>query len=195
MQFKLLQPADFPTLKPFFEDLPYTLSVYSLPSIIAWRDVDEFAVRWAIEDGALLMTADNGADSVHNHMALPLPAERFGPERLLALALELGSVGFRFGIVALPPLGRVNAYEPDPDILERASVKLHVYRVTVDRVRHLAPGDRGPSSGNRASLDDGQTNRTLGRHWERREGQDQERQSQSAADPHLDKPPSTIGDM
>lgn len=90
MRFKLLEPSDFSTLKPFFQRLPYSLCEYSLPSIVTWRDVDEFAVRFAIEDGTLLMTADNGADAEHNHMALPLPADRFEPERLHALTLELG---------------------------------------------------------------------------------------------------------
>jgi len=90
MQFKLLEPSDYETLKPFFAVQPYRLSVYSLPSIIAWRDVDDFEVRFAIDNGTLLMTAENKAEQQYNHMALPLPTGEYGPERLRKRVTSLG---------------------------------------------------------------------------------------------------------
>ena len=89
MQFTTLKPEHFRLLRPFFEEQPHRLSVFSLPGIVCWRNVGGSSIRFGIEDGTLLLTSRCPDRPEQNHLALPLPWRGQGPEELARLATRL----------------------------------------------------------------------------------------------------------
>ncbi len=107
-----LTPADYPKLKPFFKGQPHLLSVYSLPSLIAWsneiyKPVFQVCgqVLWI---GSLCLPRPD-----ENHLILPIaPDWDDSPQSLCKIAGELGFPAFcyvpeeyilRHGLMALSP--------------------------------------------------------------------------------------------
>jgi uncharacterized protein len=71
MNFKKLEIADYPALKRFFANIPYRLSVYSLPSLIAWSNC-VFEARYAVEGDRLIIANESEVRPEDRHLILPL---------------------------------------------------------------------------------------------------------------------------
>jgi len=90
MNFKKLEVADYAALKPYFDPIPYRLSIYSLPSLIAWGDC-VFETRYAVEGDLLVIANESQLRPDDRHLILPVsPGGDPSPERLRAIALESG---------------------------------------------------------------------------------------------------------
>jgi uncharacterized protein len=90
MKFKPVSLSDYPILKPYFSSHPYSLSVYSPASIIAWS-YRSFQAHYAIEDGNLFIAGQTEEQPENRHLILPLSQETlFTPSKLSDLALKLG---------------------------------------------------------------------------------------------------------
>jgi hypothetical protein len=96
MEFTDLAPGHYPLLSPFFADQPHRLSVFSLPGIVCWRDEGGAPIRFAIEDGTLLLTTRCPDRPGQQHLALPLPWRGQGPGELARLAERLGCACFAY---------------------------------------------------------------------------------------------------
>jgi hypothetical protein len=71
MNFKKLEIADYSALKHFFANIPYRLSVYSLPSLIAWSNC-VFEARYAVEGDRLIIANESEVRPEERHLILPL---------------------------------------------------------------------------------------------------------------------------
>ena len=90
MNLKKLEIADYPALKHFFANIPYRLSVYSLPSLIAWSNC-VFEARYAVEGDRLIIANESELRPEDRHLILPISL--FGgtlPEALPDIAAGLG---------------------------------------------------------------------------------------------------------
>jgi uncharacterized protein len=95
MTFERLTIDSLPALRPFFEKQPYSLSVYSLTSIMAWREADGFEVTFAIDDGALFLSGERADRPGDRHLLMPLsPGRLLPPSQLAAAAARLGHRSF-----------------------------------------------------------------------------------------------------
>ena len=94
MNLKKLEIADYPALKPYFSNIPYRLSIYSLPSLIAWSNC-VFEARYAVHDGLLVIANESDLRPEDRHLILPLSlAGDVTPETLRDLAVRLGFSGY-----------------------------------------------------------------------------------------------------
>lgn len=90
MNFKKLEVADYGTLKRFFESVPYRLSIYSLPSLIAWSNC-VFQARYAVDDGLLVIANESEIRPEDRHLILPLSLSGdVLPDSLRDTAAKLG---------------------------------------------------------------------------------------------------------
>ncbi|HET6488432.1 MAG TPA: phosphatidylglycerol lysyltransferase domain-containing protein [Syntrophales bacterium] len=90
MNFKKLEIADYPALKHFFSNIPYRLSIYSLPSLIAWSNC-VFEARYAVDGELLIISNESEMRPEERHLILPLSLSGdVLPEKLLDLAVRLG---------------------------------------------------------------------------------------------------------
>ncbi|MEW6335349.1 MAG: phosphatidylglycerol lysyltransferase domain-containing protein [Thermodesulfobacteriota bacterium] len=90
MNFKPLTVSEFDTIKPFFNEQPYNLSVYSPASLIAWSN-RIFTNSYTIIDGALFVAGEAEGHPGDRHLILPLSEGRvYSPEELHRFAGELG---------------------------------------------------------------------------------------------------------
>jgi hypothetical protein len=71
MNFKKLEIADYPALKHFFANIPCRLSVYSLPSLIAWSNC-VFEARYAVAGDRLIIANESEVRPQDRHLILPL---------------------------------------------------------------------------------------------------------------------------
>jgi hypothetical protein len=71
MNFKKLEIADYAALKHFFANIPYRLSVYSLPSLIAWSNC-VFEARFAVEGDRLIIANESEVRPEDRHLILPI---------------------------------------------------------------------------------------------------------------------------
>jgi hypothetical protein len=71
MNFKKLEITDYPFLKRFFVDIPYRLSIYSLPSLIAWSNC-VFEARYAVAGDRLIIANESEVRPQDRHLILPL---------------------------------------------------------------------------------------------------------------------------
>jgi len=71
MNFKKLEIADYQALKRFFAHIPCRLSVYSLPSLIAWSNC-VFEARYAVEGDRLIVANESDVRPEDRHLILPL---------------------------------------------------------------------------------------------------------------------------
>jgi hypothetical protein len=90
MNFKKLEIADYRLLKPYFASIPYRLSVYSLPSIIAWSNC-VFEARFAVAGDRLVIANESELRPEDRHLILPLSLEGdVSPGGLRSIAVESG---------------------------------------------------------------------------------------------------------
>lgn len=94
MNFKKLEIADYPALKPFFANIPCRLSIYSLPSLIAWSNC-VFEARYAVEGDLLVIANESDVRPEERHLILPLSLSGdVLPEKLHDIAINLGFRGY-----------------------------------------------------------------------------------------------------
>ena len=91
MNFKPVSIDDYKILKPFFSENPYSLSVYSPASIIAWS-YRTFKADYAIDDGNLYICGYEEDHPLERHLILPVSSQRisFTPSMLYDTARKTG---------------------------------------------------------------------------------------------------------
>jgi uncharacterized protein len=88
--------VDYPKLNPFFAGQSHLLSVYSLPSLIAWNN-EIYKPIYTIRDQVLIIGSVCNPRPEENHLILPIaPAWDAPPEELHKIARELGFSAFCF---------------------------------------------------------------------------------------------------
>jgi len=83
MNFKPVSIDDYKILKPFFSENPYSLSVYSPASIIAWS-YRTFKADYAIDEGNLHICGYEEDHPLERHLILPVSSQKisFTPSML-----------------------------------------------------------------------------------------------------------------
>jgi uncharacterized protein len=90
MIFKPLSITDYPILKPFFFNNPYSLSIYSPSSIIAWS-YKTFKAYYTISEGQLFVAGQVEDQNENSHLILPLsPGITYTPSVLYRIAKRYG---------------------------------------------------------------------------------------------------------
>ncbi len=90
MNFIPLDVSDYNTLKTFFIEQPYSLSVYSPAPLIAWSNLN-FRSRYGVANGILFIAGEPEDHPEDRHLILPVSRERdFTPVELHRFAKELG---------------------------------------------------------------------------------------------------------
>ena len=91
MNFRPVSIDDYKILKPFFSENPYSLSVYSPASIIAWS-YRTFKADYAIDDGNLYICGYEEDHPLERHLILPVSSQRisFTPSMLYDTARKTG---------------------------------------------------------------------------------------------------------
>lgn len=90
MNFKPLTVSEFDTIKPFFTEQPYNLSVYAPASLIAWSN-RIFKNSYTVIDGTLFIAGEAEGHPEDRHLILPVSEGRvYSPEELHRFARELG---------------------------------------------------------------------------------------------------------
>ena len=91
MNFKPVSIDDYKILKPFFSENPYSLSVYSPASIIAWS-YRTFKADYATDDGNLYICGYEEDHPLERHLILPVSSQRisFTPSMLYDTARKTG---------------------------------------------------------------------------------------------------------
>lgn len=96
MKMKEIKYSDYSALKVFFARQRYNLCVYTLPSILAWRNEDYFPCA-AIENDALIIGAEFKKQKEKRHLILPVsPSREYTPSELHRLAGNLGFTSYWF---------------------------------------------------------------------------------------------------
>ncbi len=96
MTFKALETADFPRLKPYFADQPFSLSIYSLASLIAWSDCASLT-SYAVEDRILLIANEPLDKPEDRHLIVPFgPTGPLEPAELFEIAQRRGYRSYWF---------------------------------------------------------------------------------------------------
>lgn len=96
MNFKCIEPTDYPILSPYFRHQPYELCEFSLATLTVWAN-EEYHPQAAVDNGTLYLKGTFTKRRDLNHLMLPLStSEEFSPERLKELAVELGLHSFWF---------------------------------------------------------------------------------------------------
>jgi len=96
MTFKSLEVSDYETLKNYFSDQPYNLSIYSLASLIAWSS-QNFKTSFTLLNGICFMANEKEQDRGTRHLILPVSSQRiFEPSELHHYARELGYKRYSF---------------------------------------------------------------------------------------------------
>lgn len=94
MNLTPLTITDYPTLKQFFQGQPYTLSPYSLASIVVWSG-QGFQSFYAIVDAAVIIANEAACRVQDRHLMLPVsPQGSRDPEHLFDLAEETGIASY-----------------------------------------------------------------------------------------------------
>jgi uncharacterized protein len=128
MNLNLLEPSDYPTLKDYFKNQPYNLSVYSLLSLIAWNN-GPVRTYYNREGDCLLIGTESTLKPEERSLILPLCGARlFTPEQLHDLAIDHGFIHYCFvpGDY-LDAIGRQNA-ERWFKITEQPEFEDYVYK-------------------------------------------------------------------
>jgi hypothetical protein len=96
MNRKLLEPSDYPALKPFFEKQPYNLSIYSLLSLIVWN-TGAIRSSYLFDRDRLLIASESPVDPEKRYLILPISDRGLlTPEELHDLAIDHGHRHYRF---------------------------------------------------------------------------------------------------
>ena len=91
MNFKPVSIDHYKILKPFFSENPYSLSVYSPASIIAWS-YRTFKADYAIDEGNLYICGYEEDHPLERHLILPVSSQKisFTPSMLYDTARKTG---------------------------------------------------------------------------------------------------------
>ncbi len=73
--FKPVAVSDYPILKRYFSEHPYSLSIYTPASIIAWSN-DVFEAHYLIEDDILFIGSEASEHAEDRHLILPLSRDK-----------------------------------------------------------------------------------------------------------------------
>lgn len=96
MDFKCIEPKDYPALIPYFRHQPYELCEFSLATLTVWAN-DEYHPQAAVDNDTLYLKGTFAKRRDLNHLMLPLSTcEDFPPERLRDLAKKLDMDSFWF---------------------------------------------------------------------------------------------------
>ncbi|MFZ5571720.1 MAG: DUF2156 domain-containing protein [Thermodesulfobacteriota bacterium] len=96
MKLPPLLPERYDELQPFFLRQRYRLSIYSLSSLLVWRN-EKFQPYAEVLDGALFIGFEFSDIRENRHLILPIAPDRdFPPAWLAAKARELGFHSYRF---------------------------------------------------------------------------------------------------
>jgi len=79
---KKLTTEDYPLLKGYFEQQPYRLGAYSLPSAIAWSNAC-YQSFYDIVDGMVIMTTDVAGSPDNRYMLLPVAPSGYPTTEIL----------------------------------------------------------------------------------------------------------------
>lgn len=95
--FKPLTPHDYPLLKKFFLNVPYSLSIYSLPSLIAWSQETQPTTYSLVDDLLVIASDTDNVKKTPPYLILPLsPAREPSPGELYSLAGDYRFDEYRF---------------------------------------------------------------------------------------------------
>jgi hypothetical protein len=91
MIFSPVSLSVYPTLRSFFSENPYSLSIYSPASLIAWS-YKLYKTYFALEDGQLYIAGQMDEDQDTSHLILPLsnPVAIYAPAALHDMASRCG---------------------------------------------------------------------------------------------------------
>ena len=78
MNFLPLTVSDYQTVKGFFNDQPYSLSIYSPASLIAWGDA-KYKSLYAVAEGILFIAGESKEHPEQRHLILPVSGARDFP--------------------------------------------------------------------------------------------------------------------
>jgi hypothetical protein len=96
MNRKLLEPPDYPILKPVFEKQPYNLSIYSLLSLIVWN-TGTIRSYYTFDGDRLVISSESSIHPEDRYLILPLSDRGLlTPEELHDLAIDRGYRHYRF---------------------------------------------------------------------------------------------------
>lgn len=134
MNFRPLEPSDYPKLKHFFETQPYRLSIYSLLSLIVWSNCI-FKTHYAVDGDTLILGNESESSPDDRYLILPLSnSEVFTPERLYDLAIDLGYRSYRFVPGDYLETATPRKTEPWFEITEQPEYEDYIY-LTEDLLR------------------------------------------------------------
>lgn len=95
-KFKIITVDDYKDLKPFFDNQPYELSVYSLASIICWNTAVA-SPYFRIDGDTLLLSHLFEKEKEHDHLMLPIRREKMvSPAELAFYAEKYGYSSYWF---------------------------------------------------------------------------------------------------
>ncbi len=90
MNIKPVTVSDYDTIKQFFVNQPYNLSIYSPASIIAWSN-QIFRAHYTVVDGMLFITCEAEKNPKDRHLILPVSQNcPCSPSNLYRYARQLG---------------------------------------------------------------------------------------------------------
>jgi hypothetical protein len=93
---KVINYPDYPALKKYFSHQRYNLCVYSLPSVMAWRN-EKYMPCGMVENDALIVGAEFTEEKDKRHLILPVsPSREYAPDELYGLAERLGFKSYWF---------------------------------------------------------------------------------------------------
>ncbi|MBU0992244.1 MAG: DUF2156 domain-containing protein [Proteobacteria bacterium] len=129
MDFRLLEPGDYETYKPFFRNQPYDLCIYTLPSLIVWTN--SLARHFVqIRDDILMIYIDYPKGHSLPHLIMPISQEReIMPEELYELSKSVQFNGYsnvpeayidHYGRDRIESLFRINEQPEFEDYVYRA---------------------------------------------------------------------------
>ncbi len=96
MNFKALDVADYNLLKTCFEGHPYSLSIYSPASLIAWSALN-YRSSYLVRDGILFIAGELDGSHEERHLILPVANGKvFSPAELISFARDLEFKMYRF---------------------------------------------------------------------------------------------------
>jgi len=94
--FKIISFDDYKALKPFFENQPYELSVYSLASIICWNTAVA-SPYYKVDGDTLLLSHLFEKEKEHDHLMLPIRRDKMAtPSELAGYAEKYGYSSYWF---------------------------------------------------------------------------------------------------
>jgi hypothetical protein len=128
MSRQLLEPSDYPVLKPFFEKQPYNLSIYSLLSLIAWN-TGPIRSHYTFDRDRLVIDSESTTHPEERYLIMPLSDRGLlTPEELHDLAIDIGHRHYRFVPGDYLAIAQLKKVENWFRISEQTGFEDYVYR-------------------------------------------------------------------